>query len=358
MKEAVVEAQLLRSHSSKVAIVLVNWRGWRDTIECLESVFRLDADNYRVIVCDNASGDDSLDRIESWAQGFLASEPQIHELRGLSTPPVAKPIATVRLSESDLRINQVNSEAPLVLIEAAENRGFAAGCNIGIRYAFADSTCEFIWLLNNDTVVDEGALKSLIKLMEDDRMEMCGSVCLFYHNPNEVQALGGLNYSRWTGRVKVQQKLMWNMINPHAAPEPTDYIVGASWFFRRSVFERIGLLDESYFLYYEEIDFASRLGKHGRWSYSLQSLVYHKAGASAGSARDRMARSAISELYLTRGRVIVCRRYFPWCIPSTIVAILFAVLHRLLRGRFSIAGVMLKGLKEGLTMRLTPPPRL
>jgi len=120
----------------------------------------------------------------------------------------------------------------------------------------------------------------------------------------------------------------------------------------------VGLLDESYFLYYEELDFASRLRVPSLWSYSINSLVYHKAGASAGSAHHRMDRSQTAERYATRGRIIICRRHFPWTLPTTLATIVAAIILRLLEGRPSLAKAMIKGLGQGLTAPLIPPPVL
>jgi len=200
--ENVRRAPLSTPLSNPVAIVLVNWRGWKDTLECLESVFRMDSPNFRVIIVDNASGDDSLNNIERWANGQLQAESSSQQLAHLSTPPVSKPIPCVRLSEAHISTTQLNPVAQLVLIEAQENRGFAAGCNIGIRVALADLNCDLVWLLNNDTVVTPSAMVSAVRLMEQQQLLMCGSVCAFYHNPDQVQIIGGLNYNKWTGRER------------------------------------------------------------------------------------------------------------------------------------------------------------
>jgi hypothetical protein len=345
-----------RMGGGRVAIVLVNWRGWRDTLECLESLFRLDLREARVIVCDNASGDGSLVALERWAQGSLAAEPSARAMSAYSTPPVRKPVPCVHLREDES--DSLPGPEPLVLIEARENRGFAAGCNIGIRHALHDPQCEYIWLLNNDTVVDGQALASAIGMMEREELTMCGSVCRFYYKPEEVQILGGLNYNRWTGQVKPRFHLLWPEIDALAAPEAVDFINGASWFIRRQAFERVGLLNESYFLYNEEMDFALRLDGRGCWSYSTRSHVYHKAGASAGSSRARLARSALAEFYAIRGRVLLCRLYFPLCLSVTLPAIALAIVHRLLCRRWETAAAMLRGLWAGLRAVPEVPPRL
>src|SRR5918997_2832779 len=86
----------------RVHVLVLNWNGWRDTLECLESVFRVDYANLRVIVCDNASTDGSLERIKEWAEGRLAPDPAPNErLRHLSSPSVPKPIEYVEYGRAE-----------------------------------------------------------------------------------------------------------------------------------------------------------------------------------------------------------------------------------------------------------------
>ena len=340
-----------------VGIVIVNWRRWQDTIECLESVFRMRGESFRVIVCDQASDDGSVDAIESWAKGHTEAQAANPELAHLSEPPVPKPIQVLRVREEDA-FDQPRLDADLVLLEAACNKGFSAGCNLGIRYALRDENCACIWLLNNDTVVDPDAMVTAVQLMRQEGLAMCGSACLFYWRPSEVQAFGGLKYNRWTGRVKVRQNLLLRDAEREVRPRPVDYINGASWFLTRSVIERVGLLEESYFLYCDELDYACRLDKADRLSYAKDSFVYHKAGATIGSARDRLQRRDTAERYATRSRLMVCRRFFPWGLPSTLAVVLVAIAYRTFKGRRDLASAMLRGLVEGLTVTLTAPSRL
>src|ERR1700747_2146681 len=107
-----------------VEIVVLNWNGWRDTVQCLTSLRRLSYDDFRIIVVDNGSTDDSVQQIR---QKF---------------PDVS-------------------------IIEAGANLGFAGGCNLGIRHAIRDET-EYLWLLNNDTTVDSRALGAMVERAEVD----------------------------------------------------------------------------------------------------------------------------------------------------------------------------------------------
>src|SRR5262249_29948206 len=99
----------------KVYIVIVNWKGWRDTIECLESVFRLDYPNWQVIVCDNGSDNDSIGQIVAWAEGKVTAECESFELRRLTTPPIAKPVRYRLLNPSDATFH--GCEENLLLVQ-------------------------------------------------------------------------------------------------------------------------------------------------------------------------------------------------------------------------------------------------
>jgi len=206
----------------KVAIIILNYNGWKDTIECLESVLRNDYPNYQVIVVDNGSPNNSMKYIKAWAEGrqeVLTPEPT-HPLYHLSHPPVKKPIPYIEYNkkeaekggtpklENSLMINWLNSKAhlqdnspnnsvnpttkyPLILIQTGSNLGYAGGNNVGIRYA-QKRDFEYIWLLNNDVVIDKDALTELLKLAESDKkIGIVGSKLLYYYYPNTIQTLGG-----------------------------------------------------------------------------------------------------------------------------------------------------------------------
>ena len=147
-------------------VILLNWNGWKDTLECLESVFRLDGKDFRVIVCDNASTDGSLEKIKQWARGELAAECANPQLSGLTSPPVAKPIQYLEMTREQAEARTGGWEAPLTLIQTGGNLGFAGGNNVGLRLALGDPDCQYFWLLNNDTVVKPTALSAMVRLMQ------------------------------------------------------------------------------------------------------------------------------------------------------------------------------------------------
>ena len=339
--------------SSRTYVVIVNWNGWSDTIECLESVLRMRSQNLRIVICDNASTDRSLDQIQDWAEGSIFAECGNPMLAGLTTPPIAKPVSYRRLTQAESEAAlDAHSDEPLVLIQSDRNLGFAAGCNVGIRYALKDRECDSVWLLNNDTVVEPEALSAMIAQMQQEQLGMCGSVALFYHKPEEIQVIGGPVISKWTGRVYAKRGLRRSQLPACSQGHRVDFVAGASWLISRKCLEEVGLLEESYFLYCEEPDLVMRARGKFNFGYSIKSFIYHKAGASAGSSRNRLSRSVTAEWFGTRSRILLARRFFPLYLPSITVVVVIAAFYRMLRGHFRNGTTMLKALWEGYGVAL------
>jgi len=246
-----------------------------------------------------------------------------------------------------------NYMTKLTLIQNGANLGFAAGNNVGLRYALGDEACQFCWLLNNDTVVEPDALSAMVRLMrQKPEIGLCGSLNLSYLNPNQVQAQGGKMYTRWTGRVRTPRTLLAQDVDSH--PASMSYVNGASMLVSRGFLESVGLMEESYFLYFEELDWAMRAKGRFRLDYARDSLIYHKEGAAIGSSPDRMKRSLASDKYLTRSRVLFTKRFFPLALPSVLVSVILAAVYRLCRGDLERAKVMISSMFSGLLDRKMP----
>lgn len=329
-----------------VDIILVNWKGWRDTLECLESVFRLDYPRFRVIVVDNGSGDGSLERIADWAAGRLPAGAGSPALAGLSSPPLAKPLPFVVYDRAQAEAGGAADDPQLVLIQSGGNLGFAGGNNVGLRYAMRRPGFGHAWLLNNDTVVEPGALAALARrAAEAPSAGIVGSTLLFYGAPAQVQAYGGARFKparAWASPI--------GLLSPRRALAPAEvaaieaemaYVIGASMLVSAAFLRDVGLMEESYFLYYEEIDWARR-GAAGRYTlaYAPDSVVYHKVGQSAGTE------SLMSQHFLYRSRLRFMRRHYRSKLPLTYAALLWEAAKALLKGRHNqwraIAKVMLR----------------
>ena len=324
---------------NKVYIIIVNWNGWRDTIECLESVCRNDYPDFQVVVCDNDSTDGSLDRIKEWAAGRLcASSADGPPCRSFTTPAIPKPIQFVELDRAQAEAGGHTRapDVPLALIRTGGNLGFAGGNNVGLRYALARDDFAYAWLLNNDTVIPPDALVALVSRMQErPDAGQCGSRLLFYEAPNEVQALGGASYNRWFALTRHIGAFSSadRPVDISEIESRMDYVVGASLLVSRSFLLDIGLMNEDYFLYSEEIDWATRARGRYDIAYAHNSVVYHKEGRSIGSSSSAAQKSRFADSYGIRNRIRFTRIYYPLALPTVYLGLVVAIANRLRRGQ-------------------------
>src|SRR5215211_7434237 len=170
----------------RVHILLLNFNGWRDTLECLESVLRLDYPDFRVIVCDNGSSDGSVERIRAWAEG---SEPaptsDVPSLARLVDPPIGKPVHYVSYTRAEAerggRGNAADDDARLILVSVGENLGFTGGNNVGLRYLQSRGERGHVLVLNNDTVVEPSSLRLMVERLEANRQLAAVGATLFWY---------------------------------------------------------------------------------------------------------------------------------------------------------------------------------
>jgi len=130
-----------------------------------------------------------------------------------------------------------------------------------------------------------------------------------------------------------------------------DYVNGAAMLASRAFLEKIGLMEESYFLYFEELDWAMRAKGRFKLGYARESVIYHKEGSSIGSNADRLKRSLLSDKYLSRSRVLFTKRFLPWAIPSVMIWLSLAAAYRLCRGDVERAKALILWSFKGLLLR-------
>jgi len=254
----------------KVAIIVLNWQGWQDTLTCLDSLILLDfQENLAIIVCDNASTNESVRRIADWAcQHYLP-----HEINLLPH--------SFSVTSTDFY--------PFTLLQTATNLGFAGGNNVAIRYALSSQLYEYLWLLNNDTLVATDTLQTLCHHAQaHPQLALIGSTIIDYYQRDKVQCAGGCRYFPLITLFKnVLGGQPVNVVLQYSKTIQLDYIYGASLFFRVTAIEQVGLLNEEYFLFYEELDYCQRLKQQGYdFGWCPTSRVYHKGSASVGSVRE------------------------------------------------------------------------
>lgn len=331
---------------TRLGVVIVNWNRRDFTIECLESLLRSDA-AVQVVVVDNGSTDGTLAGLRDWAAGRAAYIPPESPLARLSTPPLAKPVALALVTATTPpMLGQVS------LIDGGGNLGFAGGNNVGMAHLALDSEITHIWLLNNDTVVASDAAAAILRAFEaDPGIGICGTVVRFYSRPEVVQALNGYRFSKFTGAaapIGGSLHLPSGLPQPHsptAIAAQTDFVLGASLAVSRAFVETIGPMSEDYFLYFEEIDWATRNAGRFKTGFAPDATVWHKAGGSIGSGEGNGTRSAGSDYYMTRARLIFIRNHYPWLLPLHYLQGLGIIVRRLLRRQPANARAILKALR-------------
>ena len=257
-----------------VSIIIINWNGHEDTIECLESIYQTNYPNYNVILVDNGSNDISLEIIKDYCRGKIKVNSKYFQYDSSN-----KPIRLKEFKKKELKTRKKEKLAKknsLILIKNDENYGFAKGNNIGIRYALNNFKSEYILLLNNDTVVDKNFLSNLVNI-DDKTQEIAAiqSTIYYYDNKDKIQSIGG-KFNLFTGSGP-------SIINSEKDFIECDVLNGAAMLIKSSAFDKVGLIDDQYFLYMEETDWCFRARKN---NFSLRgckkSKVWHKIYSSSG----------------------------------------------------------------------------
>ena len=300
-----------------VAIVIPNWNGEADTIECLESLRQLDYPNYKVIVVDNASTDGSPQRIKS-------IYPQV------------------------------------TLIENEENLGFVRGSNIGIVYALAQDAA-YILLLNNDTTVHRDLLKELVSAAEKDhKTGIVGPKIYFYHKPETLWFAGSV-FKAYFGKTR-QVGFGERDEGQYDEAREVPFITGCALMFKAEVARQIGLLDPDYYHSNEDVDFCLRARKAGfRVLFVPQAKVWHKVASASGGTS-----SPLYLYYPYRNRFLLMKKHGCWYHwPSFMLHYLLSALKNLAsllaRGNCSGGRAVLLGVWDSLRGRygkkdLADPP--
>lgn len=333
----------------RVLIVLVNWNGWSDAIECLESLRRCEG-SFDIVLCDNGSTDDSIEKIQAWCDGERVAATDGPPWKTIRDAPVLHS-PTCRTVDSAATVGT----APhwLTIIPAGGNLGFAGGNNVGLRYGLTGDYDAF-WLLNTDTVIDPTALRALIARVEaDPTIGQCGSTVVYYADPAKTQCFGGAQYLP----AKAGGRYIGYLENPDPTPAAAevearlDYIVGASMFVSRAFVEKVGLMSEDYFLYFEEMDWSARdRGRH-RIGYAPDCRVYHKHGGSTGGSSANTKPSKTLLIYSGVNRIFFTRRFYKPYLPLVMAAVAVDCVKLALKGyprsALSLLSNALAGFSQG-----------
>lgn len=324
----------------RVGAVIVNYNCAPFAVDAALSVLGAAGGDAEIVIVDNASPDSSAEYFCALAGG-IAHEPS-------PTPP------GLRLAgRGDARIAIAETpQAGISIVLSRTNGGFASGCNIGLK-ALRRARLDLILLLNPDAMIAEGAIAALNNRLADPEIGLCGASVLQFEPPHAAQAFGGARLHQLT---LLGENLGGNAALDAAPPteeieKALDYPLGAAIALRPDYIDRAGFLDERYFLYYEEADWAFAGRAFSRVGWARDAIVYHRYGASSKSAPS--ARSPLSDYHMARSRLQFALKWRPELVPALVAMGGLQAARRLMRGRSKQARAVALGSIPGAA-RLFP----
>ena len=296
--------------SFKIFVLTLNWNGQEFIPECLESIEKLAYPVNQVVVVDNASSDDSVKIIKS--------------------------------KFPDVKI-----------IENETNLGYSRGFNKGIEYSIANGA-DFILIMNNDTVIDKNALNELLKTIESDKkIGFVSGKVLDYDVPNQIQTLGRPS-DNFTLISDVHVGSGERDSNQYKSPMEYDFIDDVFLLVRKEVIAEVGGYDDSFFLYYEETDWCSRVRKAGfRIICNPLAKIWHKGSLSTGGGMNSVKRYWLSRnqyLFIMRNGNEFQRLYFT--IRNILITLPTLIISYSIKGRIDLLFSLIKGNVSGLIWTL------
>lgn len=266
-----------------VSIVLLNYNGFEDTIACLKSIKDISYENYNIVIVDNASTDDSCEKLESYLKINVASYSKFH-------------------SPKEAMENNVNHEK-YTLILSNYNGGYGYGNNIGIKYALNNAENDYFLLINNDTIVESNFLEPMVEVCEADKDIGIASGKIYFHDRPDVIWFNGGKLQSCTAKI--------NHINyeekdiGQITPYENTFITGCLWLLPKNIIHDVGLINEKYFMYVEDLEYCQRVLNSGyKLTVCKKSIIWHKVGGSGGGEL-----SAFSAYWMARNKVKFIMQY-------------------------------------------------
>ncbi len=292
---------------NKTHIILINYSNWQDTIECLESFKQINNCNFEIILVE---------------------------------------VCDLNNSVESLRKYLINYKIKVEFIKLDINNGFAYANNQAIKFIKTQNNAEYIWILNNDTVIKENTLSSLLDFYKQKseyaNVGFVGSKILEYSKPDTIQTVGGTfnpktGYSKLIGKNEKDQGQYDNVeLKP-------DYIMGASMFFHKSLVDEIGFMPEGYFLYYEDIDWSITALKMGFVNYTCtESVVLHKQGASTANKYGENNTNLSTRKYMYSSYLKFYKKHYKNQLYIAYLILFKQFLGRVLKGQLKEAVIILR----------------
>ena len=313
----------------RVAVIILNWNGWRATINAIQSVFDQGYENYILIVLDNGSTDQSVERLAEWLQENGAATPA-------GNPAIIATPSCVLYAKGP----------KTVFLKNATNDGFAGGINIAVRYALETVDPAWVFLLNNDAIVDSVCLQRCVELACDHGGTIVGAVVkgtdrttLQFAGADPMREIFLLS----PAPRKLEMPDFWET----GRAEGSGQLINAA-FLRERIAQEGHYLDPRFFMYCEDLDLALRARLLGKKVLMTRSaVIYHSVAGSSGGFGN-----PLQHYYITRNRIFLARRWL-----SPMQRILFhafypasrvvRILQRFAQGKADVSSAIWQGLIDG-----------
>lgn len=287
-----------------LAVLILNWNNWKDTIECLESLKNQTFTNFETVILDNGSTDGSIEKIEDWLnENYKYDELDYAEYDRDS------------LEEDD---NEVTAKYPekkrFTIIKNGENLGFAKGNNVGIKYALKNNKLKHVFLLNNDTTLAENCFYNMMnEVKANPDIKVATVKICYYVKPEIIWNCGG--EIKFPG-IRKYYFANENQNNCPGENFKVGLITGCALLVHVDIIRKYGMLTEKFFFGEEDWDFSLRMKSLGIKMFCIPSaLVYHKVSASTSALFNKDELFKICVNYINR--FIHFKSYYNrvyWCI--------------------------------------------
>jgi len=245
-------------NNPQVGIIILNWNSFEDAFECINSLLKSSYKEFQILIVDNASTDDSLNQL-------------MHNFRNIQ------------------------------YLKNSQNLGYTGGNNSGIKYFLEHDDIDYIWILNPDTLVKEDTLEKIVNIAKSTPKSILSPKILYYDQPNLIW----FSNSKLNSFTGIAEHVEFNIVNNPNENGMTEceWLPGTATIYPKNVFQEIGLFDDNYFLFYDDVDFCVRAKNKGYQILLIQgAVIFHKVGRSIGRGNP------VSEYYKTRNRLYFLKK--------------------------------------------------
>lgn len=284
----------------KIGIILVNFNGKLYNEQCINSIKLSTYSNYSIYVVDNNSSDNSVEILkEKFRDG-------------------------------------------ITIIENDDNLGFSCANNIGIKKALDDG-CNYILMLNNDTVIESNMIEEMLDISLKNHGSVVSPKIYYYDNKNIIWSAGG--NINWVKGLPIQYGIDKVDSNEFSYEREVQFATGCCILIPKGVIEKIGLLSDKYFLYYEDTDYSIRMINGGvKIIYAPNAKMYHKVSASTGGSKSKLL-----IYYMTRNRLLFNKKFNKKYIIATLYFYITFIIKSIIwifKGEAYIPKTMIMAIKD------------